>query len=155
MNIIKYNTFLNEDRIPILVKESTKRYPVKELDNPQRITDMMNCMYNVKNLSEEFLWCLSLDTKCKLKGIFEISHGLINASLVSPREVFMKLCLSGATSFVIVHNHPSGNSFPSKEDVRTTDRLAKCGDLMNIKLIDHIIIGNEYYSLAENGFIQS
>lgn len=151
MRITKYNTILNSDRLPALVKESTKNYSdEQQLDSPVKIVKMMNFVYNAENLTEEFLWALCFDAKCHLKGIFEISHGLMNASLASPREVFQKLCLLGAYCFVLVHNHPSGDTTPSKEDVRTTKRFKECGELMNIHLLDHIIIGEDYYSFSSD-----
>lgn len=62
----------------------------------------------------------------------------------------MKLCLCGAYGFVLVHNHPSGNCCPSKEDREVTEKMKQCGELMNINLVDHIIVGNGYYSFKEN-----
>ena len=112
--------------------------------------DMINAIYNATVLTEEYMWLIALDTKYAPIGIFEISHGLLNASLISPREVFMKLCLCGAYGFVLVHNHPSGNCYPSKEDREVTEKMKQCGELMNINLVDHIIVGNGYYSFKEN-----
>lgn len=151
MRITKYNTILNADRLPVLVKEFSKNYlDEQQLNSPMKIVKMMNFVYNTENLTEEFLWALCFDTKYHLKGIFEISHGLMDASLASPREVFQKLCLLGAHSFVLVHNHPSGDTTPSKEDKKITERFKECGELMNITLLDHIIIGEDYYSFLNN-----
>lgn len=151
MRIIKYTTHLNEDRKPKLVKEKVINYPeICSLNSPQKITDMINVIYNATVLTEEHMWLIALDTKCAPIGIFEISHGLLNATLISPRELFMKLCLCGAYGFVLVHNHPSGNCYPSKEDKEITERMKQCGELMNINLVDHIIVGDGYYSFKEN-----
>ena len=62
----------------------------------------------------------------------------------------MRLCLCGASSFMLIHNHPSGECTPSNEDIQITKRLEECGKLMNIELIDHIIIGDGYFSFKEN-----
>ena len=151
MRIIKYTTHLDEDRKPKLVKEKASNYPeVCSLNSPQKITDMINVVYNATVLTEEYIWLIALDTKYAPIGIFEISHGLLNSSLISPREVFMKLCLCSAYGFVLVHNHPSGNCYPSKEDREVTEKMKQCGELMNINLVDHIIVGNGYYSFKEN-----
>ena len=151
MRIIKYTTHLDNDRKPILIKENSSNYPnVCRLDSPQKITDMINTIYNASVLTEEYMWMIALDTKCNPIGIFEISHGTVNASLISPREIFMRLCLCGATNFVLIHNHPSGDITPSKEDINVTTQMKEAGKLMNINLLDHIIIGDIYYSFREN-----
>ena len=151
MRIIKYTTHLDNDRKPILIKKNSSNYPnVCRLDSPQKITDMINTIYNASVLTEEYMWMIALDTKCNPIGIFEISHGTVNASLISPREIFMRLCLCGATSFVLIHNHPSGDITPSKEDINVTTQMKEAGKLMNINILDHIIIGDIYYSFREN-----
>lgn len=151
MRIINYTMYLDSDRKNVLVKENSKNCPeISHLDNPQIIVDMMNKEYHASVLTEEYMWMIAMDSKCKPIGIFEILHGLVNATLLSPREIFTRLCLCGAVKFILVHNHPSGDSFPSKEDIQTTERVKQCGELMNIHLIDHIIIGDGYYSFAEN-----
>ena len=80
--------------------------------------------------------------------------GTINYSLVHPREVFKEAYLVGATSMICVHNHPSGNVHPSKQDIEMTERLIQVGEWMGIALDDHVIIGKDlYYSFFENGNI--
>lgn len=151
MRIIEYTTHLNDDRIPVLVREKSSNIPsVDCLNNPKKIADMINTIYNATNLTEEYVWALAFNAKMKLIAIFEISHGLINGSLLTPREVFIKLCLCGAYGFVLVHNHPSGDCCPSTEDKNLTMQMRQCGELMNINLIDHLIVGNGYYSFKEN-----
>lgn len=151
MRIINYTMHLDSDRKNILVKENSRNYPeISRLDNPHIISDIMNAEYNASVLPEEYMWMIALDNKNKAIGIFEISHGLVNATLISPREIFTRLCLCGATNFVLVHNHPSGDCSPSKEDIQITERVKQCGELMNIRLIDHIIVGEGYYSFNEN-----
>ena len=154
MRIIKYTTHLDNEKKPILVKENSRNYPeMCRLDSPQKISDVINTVYNASVLTEEYMWMIALDTKCNPIGFFEVSHGAINASLISPREIFMRLCLCGATYFVLIHNHPSGDVMPSKEDVKITTQIKEAGKLMNISLLDHIIVGNNYYSFKENNVI--
>lgn len=154
MRLIKYTTHLGNDRKPILVKENSRNYPeICRLDSPQKISDVINAVYNASVLTEEYMWMIALDTKCNPIGIFEVSHGTVNASLVSPREIFMRLCLCGATYFVLIHNHPSGDCTPSKEDIKVTTQIKEAGKLMNISLLDHIIVGNSYYSFKENNVL--
>lgn len=113
----------------------------KNLDGPAKISNMMRKVFDADKKAEEHVWMLSMDSKMKLLGIFEVSHGTINTAPVAPREIFIRLLLTGAASFVLVHNHVSGCVEPSKEDVETTKRMSVVGALMNIPLMDHIIIG--------------
>ena len=80
--------------------------------------------------------------------------GTLDYSVVHPREVFKEAVLVSASSIICVHNHPSGNVIPSKNDFEITKRLVSIGDMLGIKVIDHVIIGSEkYYSFLENGDI--
>lgn len=92
---------------------------------------------------------IALNTNAKIIGIHEVSHGSLSASLVVPREVFKRAILNNAASIILMHNHPSGNSEPSVEDLRLTKRIIDCGTLLSIKLNDHIVIGRgQYTSIA-------
>lgn len=100
--------------------------------------------------TEEYVYCICLDTAGHITGLFEISHGTINQSLVSPREVYLKAFLADAVNVILVHNHPSGDPGPSSFDQVLTKRLAEAGALIGIGLADHIIIGDHsYYSFHE------
>ncbi|MFH1376079.1 MAG: DNA repair protein RadC [Candidatus Woesearchaeota archaeon] len=102
---------------------------------------------------KEYLLCLYLDTKNKVIKEKVISIGTLDSSLVHPREVFKEAIKESANSIILVHNHPSGDSKPSTDDRRITNRLKKIGELFDIKLSDHIIIGDQhkrnYYSFRE------
>ena len=96
---------------------------------------------------------LLLNTKVKLIGETNISKGTVNASLISPRELFVEALQKNAVSIILLHNHPSGDPTPSKEDILVTRRIRDAGELIGIELLDHIIIGdNCYFSLREKGF---
>lgn len=153
MRITKYKTELDENRHNVLVKESATNYNADNLNNPKAITNMLNTCFSMNRLAEEYLYLIALDTKNKPVGVFEVSHGTVNASLISPREIFIRLLLVGASYFVISHNHPSGDCTPSKEDIQVTRRLKECADMMGLSLLDHIIIGDGYNSLRESGYI--
>ena len=93
---------------------------------------------------------LMLNTKSKLIGETDISKGTVNASLVSPRELFIEALEKNAVSIILMHNHPSGDPTPSKNDILLTKRVTDAGNLIGIELLDHIIIGNNcYISFAE------
>ena len=84
----------------------------------------------------------------------KISEGILNSSLVHPREVFQSAVLESAASVILLHNHPSGEVIPSQEDKEITYRLIESGKMMDITVLDHIIIGQQqYFSFKEEGLI--
>ena len=105
----------------------------------------------IGNKKEEHFMILYFDTRNKLINE-EISIGTLNASLVHPREVFKKAIKDNVAQIIIAHNHPSGDSKPSEDDISTTKRLVESGKLVGISIIDHLIItSNKYFSFKENG----
>lgn len=106
------------------------------------------------DLSEEHFRVLLMDTSCNLLGVEEISVGGIDATIVDLRVLFKKIVMSGASRFIAVHNHPSGNPSASRPDKELTQRIAEASKTMMIRFDDHIIIGrNAYYSFNEEGLI--
>lgn len=111
-------------------------------------------MEQMRHDTAECVVLVLLDNKGHLLKDMLISKGTVNASLVSPREVFIQALKAEAASIVLIHNHPSGDASPSKADKLITTQMKECGKLMNIPLIDHIIIGDHTYSsFKELGFI--
>ena len=154
MRITKYRAELNEDRINILVKESATNYNATDKFNTARkIVDMLNSIYNLKNQSEEYLYMLAMRSNCTVAGLFEVSHGTINASLCDPKTIFKNALLCNAIGIIIAHNHPSGSVSPSREDVQVADRLRKAGDIIGIDLLDSIIVGDGFLSMKEAGYL--
>ena len=97
---------------------------------------------------------LMLNTKAKLIGETNISKGTVNASLITPRELFIEALQKSAVYIIIIHNHPSGDPTPSREDLLITKRIFDAGKLIGIELLDHIIIGNNrYMSFREEGML--
>jgi DNA repair protein RadC len=94
-----------------------------------------------------------VNTKNRVIGVFEISHGTVNSSLVNAREVFQKALLANAVSIILMHNHPSGDVTPSKEDVDVTKKLTEAGKILGVQVLDHLIIGDSWISLKEKGYI--
>lgn len=115
----------------------------------------------VRMLDREFFWALLLDSKNNLKGKpIEITKGILNASLVHPREVFREAIKLNVAAVVVVHNHPSGDPTPSAEDVRITKQLVEAGRIVGIKVIDHVILGKpssadgkDFMSVREAGIV--
>lgn len=113
-----------------------------------------------RTLDRELFWVLLLDTKNRLKGKpVEVSSGLLDASLVHPREVFREAIRSAAAAVVLVHNHPSGDAAPSNEDICVTRQLVEAGRVIDIKVLDHIVLGRRsaagdgYLSMRESGSV--
>ncbi len=115
---------------------------------PSTIADYY--MEDMRHRKQENMKLLMLNTKSKLVGEADISKGTVNASLISPRELFIEALEKGAVSIILLHNHPSGDPTPSEHDIFTTKRIQEAGKLIGIELLDHIIIGNNcYMSFAE------
>ncbi|MCT4632171.1 MAG: DNA repair protein RadC [Firmicutes bacterium] len=103
---------------------------------------------------KEYFVILLLDTKNQVIAKEVISVGSLNSSIVHPREVFKVAIKRSAASIILAHNHPSGNTSPSQEDIKVTKRLIETGDIVGVKVLDHIIIGDGgYLSLREEGYI--
>ena len=103
---------------------------------------------------QEYFYAIYLDNSKKIIGDKLLFIGTINYSLVHPREVFKEAYLKGASGIICVHNHPSGNVIPSKQDYDVTNNLISVGKILGIKIVDHVIISNNnYYSFLENNDI--
>ena len=108
----------------------------------------------LKDKNQEYFYCVYLDTSKKVISDKLLFIGTINYSLVHPREVFKEAYLNGASAIICIHNHPSGDVSPSKEDILLTIKIKEIGIIHGINLIDHVIIGdNSYYSFYDNGQI--
>lgn len=103
---------------------------------------------------KEHFKAILLNTKNRVISVENISIGILNASLVHPREVFNPAIKKSAAAIILAHNHPSEVAVPSKEDVEVTQRLVEAGEIMGVKVLDHIIIGgDDYYSFKERELI--
>lgn len=117
--------------------------------------DVCNLMMEeVRYLKKEIFKAILLDTKNQVLKVVDVSIGSLNSSIVHPREVFSEAVKCGCNSIIFVHNHPSGDPTPSAEDLQTTQRLESAGNILGIKVLDHIIIGDgKYISFKEKGFM--
>ena len=141
-----------------LVREGTFEAPAGYVDPRTPITsprDVYTLMapYAAREVGESF-WILALDAKHRTVGPTVITRGILDASLVHPREVFLAAICAAASSVVLVHNHPSGDPSPSAEDRAVTASLVAAGKLLDIPVRDHIIVGRaSYVSFAEAGWL--
>ena len=121
----------------------------------EKSKDIYNIFYDeLKDKKKEHLYILMLDSRNSIINHKLISVGTVNQSLIHPREIFLEAVKESAYAIILVHNHPFGDSKPSQEDKLITEKIKNAGELMDVKLIDHVIISKEgYYSFNENGLI--
>lgn len=156
MRVVKYKTKLTEKQRVVLEKEVSVYCPEvdRKMNGPEKIVKLAREYLRMHELPEEYMYMVCMNTKLDMTGVFEISHGNVNSSVVGTREVFQKALLANAVSVVLLHNHPSGDSTPSREDIKVTERLMKAGNILGIDVLDHIIIGRPgYTSLKEKGYM--
>ncbi|WP_306471880.1 DNA repair protein RadC [Bacillus sp. AFS015802] len=111
-------------------------------------------MNDMRFLAQEHFVCLYLNTKNQVLHKQTIFIGSLNASIVHPREVFKEAFRRSAASIICIHNHPSGDPTPSREDIEVTKRLVECGRIIGIDILDHLIIGEKkFISLKEKGYL--
>ena len=135
-----------------LVREGSCLSEQKTIRSPDDVFAIISLDY--ENAVVETAMMLALDTKNKVIGVFNISTGSLNASIIHPRDVFQRAILSNAASVILVHNHPSGDPTPSSEDLELTKKLAAAGKMLDIDVLDHVVIGaGRYVSLKENGVL--
>lgn len=109
-------------------------------------------MDEMRHFDKEHFRAALLNTKNRILRVVTVSIGSLNASIVHPREILKPAISASAASIILIHNHPTGDPTPSNEDIEFTKRFAKCGELIGIQLLDHIIIGaGRYQSLKESG----
>jgi len=128
-----------------------------KIDSPELVYQLLG--NEMRALSQESLRTILLDTRYQLMRIEEISLGSLSESIAHPREIFRPALIYSAYAMIVVHNHPSGDPSPSEADHRLTRRLAESAQLLQIKLLDHIIIGSPdngripYFSFKETGIL--
>lgn len=134
----RYRSYMSEEKIRV----SSPKIIFEKFGEKMRV------------LEKEIVTVVVLNTKKEIILSEDISVGINNSSLIHPREVFNTAIKNCGDSVIVIHNHPSGDPKPSKNDINVTIRLKECGKLLGIELIDHIIIGNrKYISLKEKGLV--
>ena len=145
MRIYFYEARLSEDDRTMLVKEKGMNYDAEKLNSPESIVLMMRRLLHMEQMAEEHCYMIAMNSFCKVLGVFFISKGTVNVGLITPREIYIRALLSGAVQIILCHNHPSGNAMPSEQDIAITKKIKEAGEMININLADHIIIGSDSY----------
>lgn len=135
-----------------MVREEVEYYGEKKITNPKDVEEVVRKF--IGNADREVFVAINLSSANKINSIHVISVGSLNQSLVHPRECFKAALLTNAQSVVFAHNHPSGTVEPSLEDRQVTSQLKQCGQLLEIQVLDHVIIGEKgFFSFQENALL--
>lgn len=135
-----------------MVKESSFLYQTRQILSPSDAYEMIKDQ--LQDLDREQFIIACLNTKNEPTNLSVVAMGTLNKAIVHPREVFKTAILSNAASIMAFHNHPSGDTTPSQQDLQLTNRLYEAGELLGIKLLDHLIIGDgSFTSLKEKGYL--
>jgi DNA repair protein RadC len=134
-----------------VVRERTDRYEC--LDNSLSVCEIARQLLSDAP-TERFLMFM-LNAKNRVLGFVEVSVGSLNAFVIHPRDAYRAAVIMGASAVVVAHNHPSGDPAPSREDRESTKRLALAGKILGIRLLDHVVVGEDgHYSFADAGEIE-
>ena len=129
---------------------ATSRPPKRpEISTPADVDTLLRG--RLANLDREHFIVVLLNTKNRVIGSPTVSIGTLSSSLVHPREVFKPAIKAGAARVILVHNHPSGDATPSTHDRQITRQMTRAGELVEIEVLDHVILGDDYMSLKEAG----
>ncbi len=124
--------------------------------------DVSELLFSLLNIEQEHdrekehFWILGLNTKNVVQYADLVSLGSLSASIVHPRETFRLAVMKATAAIIVGHNHPSGDTRPSQEDILLTKRLSQAGEILGITVLDHVIIGSEgkYFSFKDNGLLR-
>ena len=141
---MNYQTALIQ--LPLLVQEKTG---VKILGP----ADVQRVCEDMRDMAQECVHVLTLNAKNKIINRHLVTLGLADSSLLHAREIFRGAIIENAVALIIVHNHPSGSADPSAEDIQITRKMIEAGKIIGIQILDHVIIGDQPYSMKEHGIV--
>jgi DNA repair protein RadC len=132
--------------------QARKLETLDRFTSPRQVFDYFH--HEFRDCRKEYFLVLLLDGKNRIIRRVQISEGSLNQSIVHPREVFIPAVKESAAALILVHNHPTGDPVPSSEDIAITRRLKEAGEIMGIKVLDHIVVGDgEFISFVERGLL--
>ena len=130
-------------------------YAVDNFTEPKAIYDLMTDGFHMDEKADEYVYMGAFNNRKKLLGMFDVSHGLCDASLSDARGVYMRALQIGASNIVVIHNHPSGIPLPSRDDFNVFRRIRDAGELLGIPLVDFIVIGcGDFVSFKEKDLLK-
>jgi DNA repair protein RadC len=132
-----------------VVRDKTVEYGNKRINSPEDLATLGFKL--IGNADREVFLTVCLSTKNTINAVHPVSMGSLNTSVVHPREVYKLAVINNSASVAFLHNHPSGDAEPSKEDIKVTRQLVDAGKVLGIRVLDHVIVGDEaFYSLSDN-----
>lgn len=154
---MKVNIYDLEDQsgnVTLVCEKSTYYSKLSVIKFSEDAVMLLKDIFHADKKVEERAYVLGVKTNGKLAGVFELSHGSMDQTVISPRDLFRRLLMIPASRFILAHNHPSGSTSPSKEDISITKRIDELSKMMDISMLDHIIIGGDnFLSMREQGLI--
>ena len=139
----------------VIIKEAGVEYMKKDAPSIKTPADVAKELVEFNDSETEQFIIMVLDARNKLKIAEVVTSGLSDASLVHPREVFKTAVRASGNAVILAHNHPSGNTSPSPEDIRITKQMVEAGKILDIKVLDHVIIAKgKYLSMREEGLVK-
>lgn len=134
-----------------MVREESFTYKPATITSPESASALLESAFDLSNQPEEVVALIALDTRNVVAGLFIVSRGTVDSSLVHPREVFKRALLCNASSIIIAHNHPGGSLIPSSDDKAITQRIKEAGRIVGVSLSDSLIIARgRCYSFARD-----
>ena len=148
-----YSQAIEGYRVEVILKVHDHLRPYIRLGSAE---DVAGAFAYMRELDREHFVLACVDAKLRVTAVHTVSVGTLTASVVHPREVFKTAILANASGIMLLHNHPSGDSAPSDEDRRITERLEEAGRLLGIPVLDHLVIGHDdgFYSFADAGAME-
>ena len=152
MGLIKvFKVEYDLERMPCLVKEHDTMYSDEiTVEAPKTAFEILNDVFHPALKTEEYIYLMACDTAGHVKGLFVVSQGMVNGTLLNIQGIFTRTLLCNASKIIVAHNHPSRNCFISKEDEACCNKLKAACEIMEITLLDFMILGEwEYCSFRE------
>lgn len=133
-----------------LVNEKTYEYNPTTIRNSIDVVKFIDDMEDIRNHTEERVYCIAMNAKNNIVSFSQIAQGGMNTCNIDIKELFKTILLCNASKFILIHNHPSGDSTPSKNDYQTTEKVKEASKIMNIEFLDHIVVAQNGYTSCYN-----
>ena len=152
MEIKRYITFRNKENNLPMLKEKEKIQWNSDFSSYEKMVDFFNQVFETKYLEEEYVYIMSFNCQMIPQGVFELSHGTADTSIIKMRELAIFLLLSGANKFIVAHNHPNGSKDASVNDINITRKIQEMANFIEVDFLQHFTIGNDGYDTCiDNG----
>ena len=145
MELKRYITFRNKENNLPMLKEKEKIQWNSDFSSYDKMVDFFNQVFETEYLEEEYVYVMSFNCQMIPQGVFELSHGSADTSIIKMRELAIFLLLSGANKFIVVHNHPNGSKDVSVNDINITRKIQEMANFIVVDFLQHFTIGNDGY----------